>query len=96
MHEPYSHLAAFLQACFHQDFDLAGDTVEAIVTAYMQSATPADQKAIVAEIATFLASTSQNCAEQFEEYFDLDIDPFGFAPSVEAFLGAIARVLTTL
>lgn len=95
MPEPYRHLAAFLQSCFHQDFDLVGDTVEEIVTAYKQSTTKADMEAIVADIAAFLANPSPNHAVQFEQLFDLDIDPLGFAPSIEAFLRAIARVLTT-
>ena len=95
MPEPYRHLAAFLHAWFHQDFDLAGDTVEEIVNVYKLSATRADMEAIIAEIAAFLASPSHNQAVQFEQLFDLDIDPLGFAPSVEEFLGAITRVLTT-
>ncbi len=96
MPEPYRHLTAFLQSCFHQDFDLVGDTVEEIVTAYKQSVTRAEQEVIVAQITAFLASPpSPNRAVQFEQLFDLDIDPLGFAPSVEEFLGAITRVLTT-
>ncbi len=95
MPEPYRHLTAFLQSCFHQDFDLVGDTVEEIVIATKQSATRDDMEAIVAEIAAFLASPLPNRAVQFEQLFDLDIDPLGFAPSVEDFFGAITRVLTT-
>lgn len=93
--EPYRHLTAFLQSCFHQDFDLVGDTVEEIVIAYKQAATRDDMEAILAKIAAFLASPLPNRAVQFEQLFDLDIDPLGFAPSVEEFLGAITRVLTT-
>lgn len=93
--EPYRHLTAFLQSCFHQDFDLVGDTVEEIVIATKQAATRDDMEAIVAEIAAFLASPLPNRAVQFEQLFDLDIDPLGFAPSVEEFFGAITRVLTT-
>lgn len=93
--EPYRHLTAFLQSCFHQDFDLVGDTVEEIVIATKQTATRDDMEAIVAEIAAFLASPLPNRAVQFEQLFDLDIDPLGFAPSVEEFFGAITRVLTT-
>ena len=63
--------------------------------AYKQAATRDDMEAIVAEIAAFLASPLPNRAVQFEQLFDLDIDPLGFAPSVEEFFGAIARVLTT-
>ena len=95
MPEPYRHLAAFLHAWFHQDFDLAGNTVEEIVTVYKLSATRADMEAIIAEIAAFLASPLPNRAVQFEQLFDLDIDPLGFAPSVEEFLGAITRILSS-
>lgn len=95
MPEPYRHLAAFLQSCFHQDFDLVGDTVEEIVIATKQSATRDDMEAIVAEIAAFLASPLPNRAVQFEQLFNLDIDPLGFAPSVEEFLGAITRILSS-
>ncbi|MBI5256539.1 MAG: hypothetical protein HY855_08575 [Burkholderiales bacterium] len=97
MPHPYAHLASLLAAWFHQDFDLAGPTAEAVAEAYRR-ATRADEVARAAQdIERFLHDHAglppAQLGARFDSLFEPEVDPLGFAPSVEAFLRAVQRVL---
>ena len=93
MKNRYEHLASFLGAWFHQDFDLAGSTIEEIVNAYLASARKDDIENVRRDIQAFLKDHPNDASEKFTDTFDLDVDPAGFAPSGESFLQAICKAL---
>ncbi len=93
MNKRYEHLASFLGAWFHQDFDVAGSTIEQIVDAYLASASKDDIENVRRDIQDFLKDHPHDTSEKLEEAFDLDVDPAGFAPSGELFLQAIHMAL---
>ena len=93
MNNRYEHLASFLGAWFHQDFDLAGSTIEEIVNAYLASASKDDIKHVRRDIQDFLNDHPNDASEKRIATFDLDVDPAGFAPSGELFLQAIDKAL---
>lgn len=94
MSRSYPSLAEFLGAWFHQDFDVSGDSIEEIVSAFKRSAAKNDVEALQRDIRAFLDDHPNDASEQLEEVFDLEIDPLGFSTSGEMFLRTIARVLS--
>lgn len=94
MNKRYEHLASFLSAWFHQDFDVSGGTVEEIVAAYRASACKEDIDNVRRDILNFLKAHPSDASEKLEEAFDLEVDPLGFAPSGELFLQAINSALS--
>lgn len=93
MNNRYKHLASFLGAWFHQDFDVAGSTIEEIVNAYLASAREDDIENLRRDIQAFLNDHPNDASEKLTDTFDLDVDPAGFAPSGELFLRAICKAL---
>ena len=91
----YPHLQAFLSGWFHQDFDVVGDSIEAIAIEFKRVSSASDAKAIAADINEFLSASKRQVDDRFTQEFDVDIDPTAFAPSVEAFLAKIATQLET-
>jgi CdiI immunity protein len=94
MNNQYERLASFLGAWFHQDFDISGNTVDEIVADYKASATKEDIENLRRDIQAFLKAHPNDASDKLEETFDLEIDPFGFAPSGEMFLRAINEALS--
>lgn len=92
-HHP--HLAEFLGAWFHQDYDLAGDTVEAVVDAYAASANAAQRQALADDIRAFIAETPPaELHTRFLRAFEPDVDPEGLAADTREFLERVVRRLT--
>jgi dsDNA-binding SOS-regulon protein len=94
MSHQYEHLASFLASWFHQDFDLVGNTAEEIASVYKKTTNESEVKKVAEEIGMFLDEHRETLDEKFEELFDIDVDPTGFAPSIELFLVAIRRILS--
>ena len=89
----YPHLQAFLSGWFHQDFDVVGDSIEAIVIEFKRVSSASDAQAIETDINEFLSASKRQVDDRFTQEFDVDIDMTAFAPSVEAFLTKIATQL---
>jgi hypothetical protein len=89
----YPHLADFMGGWFHQDFDIVGDTLEEIVTAFRAIAPPETQAALRSEIAAFLKDHSQNIDEEFERAFNPQVVPSAFTGSTRSFLETIRDLL---
>lgn len=90
MSKQYPNFSIFLLSWFHQDFDVCGETLEQVASAYKESAPSLEVDAIRADIKAFLAS---NNVDKFDEIFDTDVDPLAFADSIGEFLLAIDRAL---
>ncbi len=93
MRHSYSHLASFLGAWFNQDFDLFGSTIEEIVAEFKRSATPGEAAVICRDIDQFLHDHGAAAGRGFAEAFEIDVDPLGFAPTIQAFLLTIREQL---
>ena len=89
----YPHLQAFLSGWFHQDFDVVGDSIEAITAEFKRVSRESDARAVAADISEFLSASERQVDDNFTQEFDVDIDPTAFAPSVKAFLTKIATEL---
>jgi hypothetical protein len=89
----YPELDNLIGAWFHQDFDLDGDdTIEKIIASY-RAVAPAEKQAMLrADIARFL-SDARDVDAEFQERFNPQIIPTGFAPTTRAFLERIAELL---
>jgi hypothetical protein len=87
----YPELTALLSGWFHQDFDIEGDTVEAIMTAFNVSSSCRYRQSLVMDISTFLAIGDDRIDELFVQIFNPDIVTAGFAPTTRAFLEEILR-----
>lgn len=89
----YPHLQAFLSGWFHQDFDVVGESIEAIASEFKRVSPGSDVREVVADIREFIETFKQQVDEKFAREFSIDVDPIAFAPSVEAFLIEIATDL---
>ena len=91
----YPHLQAFLSGWLHQDFDIVGDSIEAIVDEFKRVSSESDAQAVAKDVREFTAAFEDRVGNEFGRAFEIDIDPTVFAPSVEAFLMQIANRLET-
>jgi hypothetical protein len=88
----YPELENLMSGWFHQDFDINGDTVEAVVGAY-RAVTPANlQRALASDIERFLHD-AKDVEADFQATFKPDIIPTGFAPTTREFLERIAALV---
>lgn len=85
----YPELEALMSRWFHQDFDIEGDTVEAIIGAFNKSSPLKDRQLLVSDISQFLQIQDDRIDEEFIRIFNPDILPTGFAPTTRAFLEEI-------
>jgi len=76
---------------FHQDFDLNGDTLQEIMSAYSAVTPPDQRRRLVAEIARFIGE-SDEIDDRFQRTFHPDVLPTGFAPTTRDFLEQIAQL----
>jgi CdiI immunity protein len=94
---PYPHLADFLGAWFHQDFDLVGETIEEVVDAYGRTANAVARHALASDIDAFLGEgQAHELDARFMRVFNPDIDPAGLAADTRDFLERILRRLKGL
>jgi hypothetical protein len=88
----YPELENLMSGWFHQDFDINGDTLEAVVGAY-RAVTPAElQRALASNTERFLHDATDVEAD-FRATFKPDIIPTGFAPTTREFLERIAALV---
>ena len=86
MNRPYAHLASFFADWLHQDFDLSGQTLEEVVAAFKRSAGPGAASAVCRDVDQFLSDHGAAAGRSFAEAFEIEVDPLGFAPTIQAFL----------
>jgi hypothetical protein len=91
----YPHLQAFLSGWLHQDFDIVGTSIEAVVDEFKRVSSESDVNAVAKDIEDFVAAYGDQVGNQFSRAFELDIDPTVLAPSVEAFLMQMGARLQT-
>lgn len=72
----FPHLTHFLDAYLHQDWDVDGETLEQVISAYVINSTPSDIVAFEHEIQQFL----ENDIEQTEVVYS-SVYPNGVIPS---------------
>jgi hypothetical protein len=87
--ELFPELASFMSGWFHQDFDIHGDTLEAVVAAFRAESGVEPVAPLVADIDAFLATGDDGMEERFQDWFRPDIIPSGFRPTTREFLEAI-------
>lgn len=93
MTKRFQHLSSFLSAWFHQDFDIAGGTLEEVVSSYLLSARVEDVNYIRDDIRSFLVAHPLSTSDELQETLGLEVDPLGFATSGKNFLLAIDEKL---
>lgn len=82
----YPMLEQLMAACFHQDYDVEGETVAEVVAAF-RIATPPDQRArLRAEIAAFIAAYPDDLDRAFESTFRPHVIVAAFSGSTLEFL----------
>jgi len=91
----FPELAAFMRGWFHQDFDIHGDTLEAVVQVCVEESDPSILRPLIDDIDRFLATGDEGMEERFQEYFRPDIIPTGFRPTTREFLLSIRSELAS-
>lgn len=86
MNRPYAHLASFFAGWLHQDFDLSGETLDEVLAEFKRSAKPGEASAVCGDVDRFLKDHGVDAGRGFAEAFEMEVDPLGFAPTIQAFL----------
>jgi hypothetical protein len=87
----YPELADLMSGWFHQDYALEGDTVEEVVGAYLRAASLTERQALIDDIDRFLRDAT-DVERDFEDTFQPEVIPTGFAPTTREFLERIAAL----
>jgi len=72
---PYPHLNELIGGWFHQDFDLAGETLEEILSSYRNGSSPEHRAATSAEISRLLDDESIDLDRDFQPLFEPGVLP---------------------
>jgi contact-dependent growth inhibition (CDI) system CdiI-like immunity protein len=91
----YPALSDLMGSMFHQDFDVAGDTLAEIVQAFREVSSRAEQVALENEIERFLLEHADNVDDAFEKMFRPEVIPAAFSGSTRAFLEEISELLAS-
>ncbi len=89
----YPCLRELMSGWFHQDFDIEGETVPEIIAAFNRSCRKEQQSLLKSEIIEFLEQNQGPLDDEFQQEFNPDIDPRGFASSAREFLEQIFHQL---
>ena len=75
----YPHLAQLIGSWFHQDFDIAGNTLEAVIATFKRVSTPADWAETRADIERLLSRyDDQTLPQEFVRLFQPDVTAEGW------------------
>jgi hypothetical protein len=91
----YPRLADFMVGWFHQDFDLEGETVEAVVKSFCAVTPPHQQRALRQDITRFLKDCAGDLDGEFQRLFQPDVIPAALSGSTRAFLETIRNGLAS-
>ena len=89
----YPRLSNLLGAWFHQDYDIEGENVEDIISAYKAVTPAADRAELKSEIEMLLAQNPRDLNAVFETTFRPDVDVAAFSGSVRAFLEEVRALV---
>jgi hypothetical protein len=91
--DDYPGIVDLMSSWFHQDHDIAGNTLAEIVAAF-RAVTPAPQRAALrAEILQFVKQHREDLEREFESTFRPEVIPSAMAGSTRAFLEQISDLL---
>jgi len=92
--DSFPYLDALIGGWFHQDFDLAGDTLEEVVAAYKKSNPPEDWLGTEADIKRFLRTRDEDQIEgDFVRLFTPGVEPAGWDMTTREWLMKIHDLL---
>jgi hypothetical protein len=77
--EAFPALADLIGACFHQDYDIEGETIPEIVGAFRAVTTPAERANVCTDIARFIAEHPDDLEEALEITFQPGVVPSAFS-----------------
>lgn len=89
----YPYLAHLLGGWFHQDFDVVGDTLEAIMADYRQSAGPHGIAGLHADIHRLIQFHGERLDAAFVELFGTVVEFEGWGLSARQWLERIDQLL---
>lgn len=89
----YPQLADLISGWFHQDYDIEGETVAEVISAFRAVTPPDEQAALRTDISAFLAEHAAAMEEDFETIFQPDVTPSALSGSTRAFLEEIQALL---
>ena len=92
----YPELTDLLSGWFHQDFDIEGDTVDAIISAFNKSCSEKNRRSLITDISRFLEIGNDRIDVEFVRIFNPDIEPTRFSPTTRAFLEDILLLLSNM
>jgi len=92
----YPHLANLFGAYLNQDYSLYGDTLEAVIDAFLQDANTQQVRQLREDVAAFRHEHRHDAEAAFAARFGADFDPALWGLGVPAFLDLLDGRLGTV
>ncbi len=92
--DSYSDLYQFIGTCFHQDYDLEGETIEEIVLDFKQSTDPVVVARVCTEMDQFIAEHGSDVDSAFRQRWGW-FNPKGLGYTIPAFFEELKRILNS-
>jgi hypothetical protein len=89
----YPQIAAFFGAWLHQDFDLVGETLADVVTAYLEVSSQNETGALRKEIQALLRDTTGDFDQAVVALFHPEVYLDHFAPNSREFFQQLDKLL---
>lgn len=89
----YPALANLIGAWFHQDFDIEGETVAEVMSAFKAAEPASRQVEVRSDIERFLRDNAEDLDARFEAIFQAGIIASALSGSTRGFLEEIAGLL---
>lgn len=94
VHQRFSHLDHFLNAYMHQDWRIYGETLEDVVTAYVEDTSSDDIALLHAEISEFLSNPNDLTEPAYRQLYPNSALPSGWNMNVRSWLSLVDELAT--
>jgi hypothetical protein len=92
LHEKFPHLDHFLNAYMHQDWMLAGDSLQDVIHTYARENSPEDARELQVEIGDFITLRGKSLEADYYALFPNSVTPSGWNMKVDQWLCHVAEL----
>ena len=89
----YPQLDHLIGAYLNQDYEISGDTIEAVIACYAKDRPLSDHQVLLADIERFSRANEPDLDEAFIANYGFDFDPALWGLTTAAFFAELLRIL---
>ncbi|WP_084170088.1 contact-dependent growth inhibition system immunity protein [Paraburkholderia ferrariae] len=92
--DKYGYLTGLIRSRFHEDFDIFGNSVEELVSSYIEKMPKSEIDALISDIDSFKADFPDTLDSEFNERYGSQFDPVLWGHTTASFLDEVKRLLS--